>query len=397
MLDYNVYAKIGDFVKQYGAATELYKQLGNIKATLDPYTGRFILLNYTNDATYGKTWTDVERACRGLIYDIMTGDPVAIPFPKFFNVNETAETQLEQLPETDFEVTNKLDGSMGILFHDGTQYRIATRGSFTSEQAVWATQYWQQHYSDLHPSGYTLLFEIIYPENQIVLPYGPEMTGLHLIGAVDRHNMRDLSHIELEMITRNTKLPVVPVYHSTNLISLYESLKLLQNIEGFVVRFADGTRVKMKTDDYVTKHKLVSKLTPKTIRELMLLGDSTAIEYIKSIPDELQPLATSYYESIKNRVRDNVRKVKQAYYLEYYAAIDENWKKYGFNDTKSREFRNTFSQRLQQNVPNAQHGLMWSLLNNKSIDAILLKNLDLKELFGDNADADTSQLAVAVE
>jgi hypothetical protein len=89
MLDRSVYDKIGAAVLEYGRDTARYKELGNIRAVVDPFTGNFVLLNYTDEATYGKTWNDVERASRGLIYDLRNGQPVAIPFPKFFNVNET--------------------------------------------------------------------------------------------------------------------------------------------------------------------------------------------------------------------------------------------------------------------------------------------------------------------
>jgi RNA ligase len=390
MLDRSVYDKIGTAVLEYGRDTARYKELGNIRAVVDPFTGNFVLLNYTDEATYGKTWNDVERASRGLIYDLRNGQPVAIPFPKFFNVNETPETKLEALPESGYEVTRKLDGSMGILFYDGNSYRIATRGSFASEQAQWATDYWNANYGHLKPYKWTLLFEIVYNENPggPVLRYDDSMRGLHLIGAIDREDLRDLSHVELEHLA-NGNLPVVDLEYTTNLLTVYESLQVLKGVEGFVVRFEDGLRVKFKTADYVARHKIVSRLTPKMVRELMLLNESSVIEYIKSIPDELQSVGQGYYDTIKSRVTNDAMRIRQEFYQHYYVAVNENWQKHGSNDIKSREFRATFAQRLKDHVPGELHSHMWSLLNNKPIEPILMKNLDLKQLFGEEANEPT--------
>ncbi|HRF99146.1 MAG TPA: hypothetical protein PLZ51_28235, partial [Aggregatilineales bacterium] len=67
----------------------------------------------------------------------------------------------------------KMDGSLGILYRWQGAYYIATRGNFDSDQAIWATIFLRTHY-DLHnlADEYTLLFEIIYPDNRIVVNYG---------------------------------------------------------------------------------------------------------------------------------------------------------------------------------------------------------------------------------
>lgn len=53
---------------------------------------------------------------------------VARPFPKFFNLDE-AIANGEQLPAEAFEVTEKLDGSLGILYWLDGEPRLATRGT----------------------------------------------------------------------------------------------------------------------------------------------------------------------------------------------------------------------------------------------------------------------------
>jgi RNA ligase len=72
-------------------------------------------------------------------------------------------------------VTRKEDGSLGIGWKYNGQYGIATRGSFTSDQAKHATakidaevRQWIDWTEDTNSS---VIYEIVYPENRIVLDY----------------------------------------------------------------------------------------------------------------------------------------------------------------------------------------------------------------------------------
>ena len=118
-----------------------------------------ILLNYTNKAVFKNEWNYLERVSRGLILDRGTGEIVARPFDRFFNWGERDRTSDGHI----VTVTEKVDGSLGILFHHKGKYRIATRGSFDSEQAYWATEYFNSHPFPHVPDNLTILFEIIYP------------------------------------------------------------------------------------------------------------------------------------------------------------------------------------------------------------------------------------------
>src|SRR5208337_116 len=100
---------------------------------------------------------------------------IARPFRKWFNLNTSfrPETLEANLPSWKPRVLEKLDGSLGILFWYGGQKRpyIATRGSFASDQAIWATNWYRAKFgnwpiadSAKWPKDYTPLFEIIYKE-----------------------------------------------------------------------------------------------------------------------------------------------------------------------------------------------------------------------------------------
>lgn len=112
--------------------------------------------NYTERVQYDGIWNDITLMCRGLVTD-ESGNIVARPFQKFFNMEEGKHTTTNS-----FEVYDKLDGSLGILFNYKGQWIICTRGSFTSDQSVEATKMLHKYDLELLPTHYTYLFEIIY-------------------------------------------------------------------------------------------------------------------------------------------------------------------------------------------------------------------------------------------
>lgn len=140
------------------------------------------IFNYTSICQIARAWTPVTSACRGLIVG-PDNKVLARPFIKFFNYTETAVPKfaLTTLPI----VTEKMDGSLGIIYKcpDG-RFAVATRGSFMSDQAIWATQWLTTEMPDFtQPDGVTTLVEIIFPENRIVVDYG-DRAELVLLGAV---------------------------------------------------------------------------------------------------------------------------------------------------------------------------------------------------------------------
>ena len=119
--------------------------------------------NYTDKVQFEGLWDETTLMTRGLVTD-NDGNIVARPFKKFFNLDEGKYT-----PTEEFDVFEKMDGSLGILFNYDNQWVLATRGSFTSDQAIRGMEILKKYkYERLIP-GYTYLFEIIYPENRIVV------------------------------------------------------------------------------------------------------------------------------------------------------------------------------------------------------------------------------------
>jgi len=99
--------------------------------------------------------------CRGLVTN-SDGDIIARPFKKFFNYEEYLEFAPEMIPNESFEVFEKMDGSLGILFNYKDEWVLCTRGSFTSEQSIKGTELLKKYDYNRLPKCHTYLFEIIY-------------------------------------------------------------------------------------------------------------------------------------------------------------------------------------------------------------------------------------------
>lgn len=224
------------------------------------------ILNYTEKAAYEGVWNDVTLQCRGLIYRVhpdRSPELVARPFPKFFNYGQGGAPEVNLFAPA--VVTDKLDGSLGILYPMPEGYAVATRGSFTSEQALHATDIWRDRYEGrwLPIIGCTHLFEIVYPSNRIVCDYG---------------DIDDL--VYLETIEIDTGWPVShetgydwpgPRAEVTRHLSLTDALTAepRENVEGYVVWFPDtNDRVKIKQDDYVTLHRILTGTNARHIWEV---------------------------------------------------------------------------------------------------------------------------------
>lgn len=112
--------------------------------------------NYTEKVQYEGLWDEITLQTRGLVTDD-EGNVVARPFKKFFNIEEKKFT-----PTEEFEVYEKMDGSLLLVFWYQGQWVVATRGSFTSDQAIKAKELLKKYNTDIMFRHLTYCFEIIY-------------------------------------------------------------------------------------------------------------------------------------------------------------------------------------------------------------------------------------------
>jgi len=277
-----------EYMKIFLDKLKEYIEKGLISDNVHPEDPNIHVFNYTKRAQYEKAWDDVTVQCRGLIVNIKTGEVIAHPFPKFFNYGEKEV----QLPVEAPIITDKLDGSLGILYVLNKQPWISTRGSFVSDQALWATDWYRKNVGYLPDEDKTELFEIIFPENRIVVKY--DFSGLvHLATIRTRDGLQIPSTHFPEPVRR------VKVFPATDLDAL---AKLdTPNSEGFVIFYPNANlRMKIKFPEYVRLHKIITGLSVKGVWEALRDG-SDMKDYFENVPDEFSQWLMKTLESLKGQ------------------------------------------------------------------------------------------------
>lgn len=265
------------------AAIQAEVDAGYVNVARHP-TAPISIYNYSQRAQFEGHWNHVTLQCRGLILDD-DGRVVARPFPKFFNFEQVAG----QIPNEPFDVMEKLDGSLGISYWLDGQICLATRGSFTSEQAIRGTEMLRAMVPGTGPHAvvldpqFTFLFEIIYPENKIVVDYGGA-SRLVLLAAIHRETGEEFPDLARVLPFEQPRF-FPGVRRVDHLLGIDKP-----NEEGFVVRFRSGVRVKVKMADYCRLHKLLTGVSPKSIWEHLKAGRPFE-EIVERSPDEFHAWA----------------------------------------------------------------------------------------------------------
>lgn len=326
--------------------------------------GTYVLYNYTEKTTFERVWTPETRQSRGII-TTLDGEIVARPFDKFFNVDETPETSLAALLERGgpVEITEKLDGSMVAVWYHDHSWHTSTRGSFESEQAIAAGKWlaacsfgWNSLLQD-----FTLLCEWCAPDNRIVLRYAePECV---LIGARYTATGADLHYDALQWIGTLTGLRVAP--HTTDdLSTLAAARSTCIGVEGWVARWPDGFRVKIKTADYLRLHRLVSDFNARRVRDVLLAAPSAWAAYLSELPEEFRTEAESMAATMQRATAERLSALQVAF--ERLAPL-------------ATEGRKAYAMAVQRE-PSADRAHLFALLDKRPIEQKVLAELDLAAL-----------------
>lgn len=320
------------------------------------------IYNYSRKTQYEGKWDDITLKTRGLVLD-NEGNVIAKSFDKFFNYEELVGNKWVQskIPNEPFEVFEKMDGSLGILFNYGGEWILATKGSFYSDQAVRGMEILKKYKYERLIKGFTYLFEIIYPENRIVCDY--DFEDLVLLAVIDNKDGYELQihddkvHLEgirFRNLYNNLGFKVVKKYDG---IEDYSTLKNMidSNSEGFVVKFSSGFRMKVKGEEYVRLHKLITQLSTYDIwehlregRDVMELVDRVPDEFDKWVKEQVSHLSYGHY-----RLGEQCGKMHD--YFRY--------GKYG--DVYPEPTKKEFAEHLQKVVDPKLHGIMFAIWDGK--------------------------------
>ncbi len=310
------------------------------------------IYNYSRITQYEGKWDEMTLKCRGLVLD-NEGTVVAKSFDKFFNYEELVGSKFKpsQIPNESFEVFEKMDGSLGITFYYKGDWIMATRGSFISEQAMKGIQLLNKYDTDKLTAGYTYLFEIIYPENRIVVDYGTD-EKLVLLGIIDC----SMDGIEVDICDPyyTQSFDVVKKYDGINDFAKLKEM-ISNDSEGFVIRFESGMRMKIKGEEYVRLHRILTNFSTTDIWELLKDGGSLD-EFLDRVPDEFDKWVK---EQVSHLSYGHYRISEQCGKMHDYFRFG----KYG--DVDPEPSKKEFAEHLKKVVDPKLHGIMFAIWDGK--------------------------------
>jgi len=278
--------------------------------------------NYTPRVQYESLWDDITMQCRGLVTN-SKGDVIAEPFGKFFNYEEVIDKDLIPWDSEYVHIQDKMDGSLGILFFYDGEWIMSTRGSFTSEQSIRGFEILKSKYNlNNFVKEVTYLCEIIYPENRIVVNYNCEkITFLSVTTPEGELNWYTACAIfNSSGILEEDVVGSTMVTFNKETFDTYKKLNT-SNSEGFVVRFYPSNfRMKIKFEEYVRLHKILTNVSSRDIWEY-LKEDKSFDELLEKVPDEFNSWVKETvkdfvvrYENIEKEYQWIFNKIRNTYF-----------------------------------------------------------------------------------
>ena len=298
--------QVRDAIKAHGG-TEF------IEAERDGFTVFNYLVNMPDtfpsidNLIINKDHAAILRECRGLTF-YPDGTVAARKFHKFFNLNERRETDFPKVDWTmDHVILEKLDGSMITPFltvdkeiHWHTKMGKTDVADMTLPFIAKNPNY--EKFATLSiASGLTPIFEFCSRKNRIVIDH--PVDRLVLLAMRDNVSGEYMLYEEMRVEAERFDIELVKQYEGTveNMEHFIEEARGEQDIEGYVIRFADGHMLKVKADVYVTLHRAVSQLQQEKDVWRLVLEDK--VDDLKAIlAEEMRDHLDDFQESLIKEV-----------------------------------------------------------------------------------------------
>lgn len=278
---------------------------------------------------------------RGCVLD-SEGNFVQRPYQKFFNYHEFDHYDSEVkhsediinrtkwLDDKDFYFTEKLDGSLIKVSTYKNELLITTSKSFDNELIDKAEKFiyenFDVNYLKLLCKKNTIMFEYIAPDNQIVIKYDQEDLVLHgIVNTDDGTDWLDkdddivwfIEEIIAEGIRCNYA-EYISSFDANNAIKekILKDRDDRNDIEGYVIHFINGHKLKIKTDEYLRLHRKFDFMFGETFTKRKILMVLNAI-----LNDEIDDIQARVNELDHSEMKRLINEVYQA--IGYFEKLTE--------------------------------------------------------------------------
>ena len=280
-------------------------------------------INFSN---FWDLYDGLYRSLRSVVVDVENETIVIYPFDKFFNINELEETNIDNIKSKIenakcVEFSDKLDGSMQCArYYNGNIVVIGSNS--IDENDSWRLQSaYNMINSDENLTklitenpNYTFIFESLTVEDAHVVKYNDDEMGLHLIG------MRNMNSFLIEPYNivldyaRKYNILTTSVFNTT-LDKVMNSLddKKSNEKEGFVVNI-DGYYVKIKYNDYVCMHRVISKLSSINL-VIKNYAENTIDDLISKVPSAYKERVFKIIKILDEYTSSTQKLINEWFYL----------------------------------------------------------------------------------
>ena len=254
------------------------------------------------DNKFWELYDGFYRECRSLVIDIVNDCIVIAPFKKFMNLNQNEEYSLENIQRRikeaiynhrPIEISTKLDGSMQCANYYKGKIIMSGAQAIDKEKSWRLSDGYEKLYSEpnlikmiTENSDLTFIFEYISLKDAHVVKYTLEQEGLYLIGIRENKTGKQWSYEEVLNIARIYQVKLTTDLHKETLEEVLNNLDKYKSSEAEgVVLNIDGFLVKIKYNDYVKCHRLLSAISSSNLI-IEAYADGWIDDLIAKIPEE---------------------------------------------------------------------------------------------------------------
>jgi RNA ligase len=241
------------------------------------------------------------------------GEKAFPSFHKFFNWKENPYTDFSIEDNEVLVVQEKIDGSLIHPIVVDDRLLVKSKTSFLSEHARAGKELLKKDdrkkrlVFDLYKDGLVPLFELIGPENQVVVRYDKD--DLVLLAVRNIYNGKYLPLEEVGKIAKEYKVE----FAKWTEIPFHRLRNILENekgVEGFVA-FVNDNFVKFKTKWYLNLHSFISEIREDVIFNAFL--DDKIDDILINIDGEKRKIVEGIVERVKEVVNEKVKRALELF------------------------------------------------------------------------------------
>jgi len=316
-------------------------------------------------------WTKDNLIFRSLIVDSKSMEVLSSGFPKFMNLGEKPECYPNPDDYIDWEVVEKIDGTLVIVDYYKGEINLRTRGTVNYKTQLNSIDF--EMLLNKHPEvidyleknkNLSLLFELVTPNNIIVIK--PEEVKFYFLGSVDKSSLM-LKRVDGVFSHISPKR-----YSFNSLTDISNAVKIWKGQEGVVLIYnKNQNRVKIKSDWYVWLHRIKTELSSENrlIEFYIKQGLPEFEEFYKKIETEFD------YEVAKQFEKDILKLCDVGYTVK---SIINSMKQF-IHSIRNIETRKEQAAIITNSYgPSNRSGMLFTLLDGKELNNQQIEKLILQ-------------------